>query len=385
MDKHVVAILFTVAVVAIAAYVLEGEPHLLEPGPLRSALVVSVALGGVLVFYMLSSRALKGVIIRAKGTEGDVKMLLGLWKIFVAFATVLLLVSYFFQGVIAAVFGAFGGLLLGWSLQQPISGAAAWLLVTLKRPFKVGDRVQLPSFGLVGDVMDVNPMYTVLNQVGGAIGSEEPVGRNVLIPNAMLFGNLVINYTPRRDEGSPPALTTQKQPSSYILDEVVTRITFDSDWDEAERILVEAAREVTADIIKETGQEPYIRSDMYDYGVWLRLRYITLATDRPRITHEITKRIFKEFSKSEKLDFAIPYVYSYKKALQAGTLPTAARMSVTGEFTDPTGTLGEPKDLLLCSRCRSANPMDAEYCHKCGKRLHSGDISVVTRQQAAHQ
>jgi len=55
---------------------------------------------------------------------------------------------------------------------------------------------------------------------------------------------------------------------------------------------------------------------MYDYGVYMRLRYMTLATDRPRIKYEIEKMIFKEFSRNEKVDFAIPYVYSFKRATQ---------------------------------------------------------------------
>jgi hypothetical protein len=55
-----------------------------------------------------------------------------------------------------------------------------------------------------------------------------------------------------------------------------------------------------------------MRSEMYDYGVMMRLRYMTPATDRPRIAHEITKRIFKEFAKNRKVDFAIPYLYSSK-------------------------------------------------------------------------
>jgi len=152
-----------------------------------------------------------------------------------------------------------------------------------------------------------------LEQVGGAVGSEEPVGRHILVPNAMLFGNLVINYTPRIEEDEPSPILDKTRESSYILDEVITRITFDSDWNTAESILLDAAREVTADIIKNTGKEPYIRSNMYDYGVYLRVRYMALATHRPRIKYEIEKRIFKEFQNRGDVDFAIPYVYSAKK------------------------------------------------------------------------
>jgi len=256
-------------------------------------------------------------VILKEGTEGDVRMLLGLWKFSVSFFFTLIVLGSFFQlGLISTIIGAFGGMLLGWALQQPVSGFAAWLMITAKRPFRVGDRIRLPSHRLAGDVIDVGAMYTVLDQVGGAVGSEEAVGRNILIPNAMLFSNLVINYTPRNENNGQledePALKKARE-SAYILDEVVARITFDSDWDMAEKILLNSAAEATQSIIKETAEEPYIRSDMYDYGVYMRLRYMTLATDRPRIKYLIERKIFKEFSGNEEVDFAIPYVYSSRK------------------------------------------------------------------------
>ncbi|HUU30969.1 MAG TPA: mechanosensitive ion channel family protein, partial [Phycisphaerae bacterium] len=97
--------------------------------------------------------------------------------------------------VFGTFFAMFGGMLLGWSLQAPVSGFAAWVLVSLKRPFRPGDRIQFPNLGLTGDVKDIGIMYTMLDQVGGTIGSEEAVGRFILVPNAMLFSQVVINYT----------------------------------------------------------------------------------------------------------------------------------------------------------------------------------------------
>lgn len=276
----------------------------LSPGyTLTRFLAVSCAVAAgyellVLLFAML--------VRRRKGSPTEVTMLGGLLRITTALVVLLLLLHYFgkLSGAGAAV-AAFGGMLMGWSLQAPVSGVAAWVLVNVKRPFRLGDRVQLPTFGLIGDVKQVGMMYTVLNQVGGTVGSEEAAGRNVLIPNAMLFGNIVINYTPEHT-------------AAFVLDEVVVRITYDSDWHLAEKILLDAAREVTGDIIQQTGQEPYIRSDLYDYGVYMRLRYTTDAKDRPRIVHEITKRVFREFQGTPKVDFAIPFVYSYRMGKQAG-------------------------------------------------------------------
>ena len=196
-------------------------------------------------------------------------------------------------------FSLFGGMILGWSLQAPISGFAAWMLVSLKRPFRPGDRVQFPGLGLTGDVVNLGAMYTVLNQVGGAIGSEEAVGRHILIPNAMLFSQVAINYT-----------VTQE--AAYMLDEVVVRITYDSDWRTAEGLLLDAARKVTGDVVQATGAEPYIRSDLYDYGVYMRLRYQTRVKDRAKTVYEINKQIFHSIQQNERVDLAIPYVYSYK-------------------------------------------------------------------------
>jgi len=203
---------------------------------------IIIAIVCAFIFYKLSSKIIRRLVLRLRGTEGDVKMLLGVWKFTLTFLTILIILGSFFQlGTISAIIGAFGGMFLGWALQQPVSGFAAWLMITIKRPFRVGDRVQLPSFRLVGDVIDVGPMYTVLDQVGGAVGSEEAVGRYILIPNAMLFSNLVINYTPRAEKKErleeEPTLKEARE-SAYILDEVVARITFDSDWDEAEKILL---------------------------------------------------------------------------------------------------------------------------------------------------
>lgn len=265
---------------------------------------LAIAFGVMALYYALVSMTIYSVE-RRHGMPGEVKMLESLYRVAAFFG--LLAGFVYVQGKLAvfgSFFSLFGGMLLGWSLQGPVSGVAAWILVTLKRPFRIGDRVQFPSLGLTGDVMQLTAMYTTLNQVGGAIGSEEAVGRSILIPNAMLFSNVVINYTAQTE-------------TSYILDEVVIRITYDSDWDTAVQILTEAAREVTADIIRDTGQEPYVRADNYDYGVYMRLRYITLATDRPRISSLILEQVFKRFQENKNVDFAIPYVYSFKRGKSA--------------------------------------------------------------------
>jgi len=314
MKTATLAIVAAVTVVVIFAVFYLYYPIVLEisldligrapPEWVYAALKVAAATAIVFLTYKVIDRAFTVTVLGTGGRESDVHMFMGLVRALAIAIWVLAILSIFFElgGLLAAI-GAFGGLFLGWSLQQPVTGMAAWVMVTLMRPFRIGDRVYLPAWNLIGDVTDLGMMYTTLNQVGGTVGTEEPSGRTILVPNAILFGNVIIDYT----KGA-------ERESAYILDEVIVRITYDSDWDEAEKILKESAEEVIGDIIEATGSEPYVRSDFYDYGVWMRLRYMTLAVERPKASHEINARIFKKVSESDRVDFAIPYVYSYKKA-----------------------------------------------------------------------
>lgn len=190
---------------------------------------------------------------------------------------------------VVGISAGFMGMVLGWSLQAPVTGIAAWLMIILKRPFKIGDRVIIA--GIIGDVMDVTLTHIILNQVGGTVGGEERSGRAVLIPNAIMFSQVIMNYTLQQD---------------YILDEVPVRITFDSDWEEAERILVESAKSVTKDLIEKTGDQPFIRAELFDAGVLMRLRYKVEPPNRQEISTYIVREIFREFGNCSKVEFCYP-------------------------------------------------------------------------------
>ena len=80
-----------------------------------------------------------------------------------------------------------------------------------------------------------------------------------------------------------------------MLDEVPVRLPFDCDWELAKKIMLTAAGEATADIIRETGQEPFIRSEFFDAGVLARLRYQTVPAKRQEISSLITEKVFDGF------------------------------------------------------------------------------------------
>jgi small-conductance mechanosensitive channel len=272
------------------------------PGGL-SALTLLAVLAGIWGGTTLLSMGTVWLLGRDGRPDAEAIMVGKLYRL-VSIFVIILTIAYGYGklGTFGAMFSLFGGMLLGWSLQGPVSGFAAWVLVSLKRPFRPGDRVQFPNLNLTGDIVDIGPMYVVLDQVGGTVGSEEAVGRDILVPNAMLFSQVVINFTARQE-------------AAYMLDEVVVRITYDSNMEKAEQILLDAATEITRDIIAVTGSKPYIRSDLYDYGLYMRLRYQTAVKDRARISYELTKRILLGIQATPSVDLAIPFIYSYRAGL----------------------------------------------------------------------
>ncbi len=243
------------------------------------------------VVYKLTTKQLRMHLLRKAHKQENVKNFLFIWRYVWLGLIGIFTILIFLRSITAlGISAAFLGMMLGWSLQAPVTGIAAWLMIILKRPFKIGDRVIIS--GIIGDVMDITLTHVLLNQVGGTIGGEERSGRGVLIPNAILFQQIIYNY----------AFETK-----YILDDVPVLITFESDFDEAERILLVAAREVTRDIIKDTGKEPFIRAEFIDHGLRVILRYHTLATDRQRISSEIVRIIFREFNMNDRVEFCYPH------------------------------------------------------------------------------
>ncbi len=163
-------------------------------------------------------------------------------------------------------------------------------MIIFKKPFRIGDRVIIA--GITGDVTGITLTHVILNQVGGSIGGEEKSGRGILIPNAILFQHIIINYTLEQ---------------SHMLDEVPVRLTFDSDWELAKKLMLSAAGTATAEIVQETGQQPFIRAEFLDWGILVRLRYNTIPARRQEISTMIVELLLKAFRQEyPRVRFAMP-------------------------------------------------------------------------------
>ncbi|ABA89708.1 mechanosensitive ion channel family protein [Syntrophotalea carbinolica DSM 2380] len=84
-----------------------------------------------------------------------------------------------------AVLGA-AGLAVGLSLQSSLSNFAAGIMMIVLRPFKAGDFIE--GGGIAGTVELIHIFSTRL---------KTPDNRTVIVPNAKLLGDNIINYTER--------------------------------------------------------------------------------------------------------------------------------------------------------------------------------------------
>ena len=249
--------------------------------------MVLAVIGGILVYFRLTAQLRKFTEDRAYKPENAGRFFFT-WRYVFMFSMGTLIIFLFSDvfGIIGLSL-AFMMTVMGWGIRNPIMNLAAWLLIILQKPYRIGDRVILGT--TIGDVRDISIMYTQLDQVGGTIGGEEKSGRSVMIPNQHLFRWNVINYT--RDE-------------KYILDEIIIRLTYRSDITRAEEIMCEQAAEVTAEICQEIGESPYVRFEFIPSGVVGKLRYRVSAVKRQSTSTLIVERISKALMREGQIEFA---------------------------------------------------------------------------------
>lgn len=280
------------------------QQYLGEDSPYRGPLLATATLIVLILIRRYTTNAIKQHLAAEPEKYRDTEAFFKTWNKAWAFVIALLAIIAMSGSLkLLGLSASFLGMMLGWSLQAPVTGIAAWLMIVLKKPFKVGDRVIIA--GIMGDVTQITLTHVVLNQVGGTVGGEERSGRGILIPTAIMFSSVIYNYT-----------FEQK----YVLDEVCVRVTFESDWELAKKIGLEAARTVTKDIIAENKQEPYIRCEFIDAGMYMRVRYYTEPAKRQETSSNITEYILREFKKyPDRVRFCYPHsVVSYRPDDEVG-------------------------------------------------------------------
>src|ERR1700747_1785247 len=133
----------------------------------------------------------------------------------VALVIVVIAISIIFvnwYGAVAAL--GIGSVIIGLAVQTPMKSFIAWIYILVRRPFRVGDRIQIGD--ATGDVIDVSYLDTTLWEFGGKyISGDHPSGRVIRFPNEKVLDEIICNY-------SWPLFP-------YIWNEIKVQIAYQSD------------------------------------------------------------------------------------------------------------------------------------------------------------
>ena len=91
---------------------------------------------------------------------------------------------------IAATFFGLLSAGLAIALKDPVSDLAGWLFIILRKPFEVGDRVQVGE--VRGDIIDIRPFKFTLLEIGNWVDADQSTGRVIHIPQPFHFRGKVI-------------------------------------------------------------------------------------------------------------------------------------------------------------------------------------------------
>ncbi|MHC4873316.1 MAG: mechanosensitive ion channel family protein [Planctomycetota bacterium] len=232
------------------------------------------------------------------------------WVGLLAFIVIALLIWAGRLGNISVFLGIVGaGIALG--LQETLLCMAGWLLVIVKKPFDIGDRIEVTD--QIGDVIDISLFQTTLLEVGNWVKADQSTGRMLIIPNSVFYRQPALNYT----KGFP-----------FIWNELSTVVTFESDWQEAKKIMLDQAMEESDKIESEINRQisdmqnqyaihydnftPIVYTSIADHGVQLTLRYLSPARKRRSTEHRISESILDAFISHKSIDFAYPTTRIYR-------------------------------------------------------------------------
>ena len=205
--------------------------------------------------------------------------------------------------------GSFIGLLsagIAIALSDVLKNMAGWVLIVLRRPFKVGDRIEVgPN---AGDVIDIGVFRFSLLEIRNWVDADQTTGRILHIPNGIVFVEPLANFT----EGFP-----------YVWHEIPVTVTFESDWVAAREMVrrVIETYAVDPDQAGEVGHSeatasryfnlyrnlsPQVYVKAIDFGVTVTGRLLVEARGRRLVTSKIWQDLLPELAEAPRVELAYP-------------------------------------------------------------------------------
>lgn len=191
------------------------------------------------------------------------------------------------------------------ALQDPLVNLAGWLFIIVRKPLKLGDRIQIN--GIAGDVIDVRFFQFTINEINNWVDADQSTGRIIHIPNGFVFKHAQANY----NQGFP-----------HVWNEIGVLVTFESNWKKAEELLDKIAKEhaekfslsARKKLLEASKQfmifyrtlTPIVYVSVKDSGVMLTMRYLVQPRKRRSSEDLIWRDVLNAFAQHNDIDFAYP-------------------------------------------------------------------------------
>lgn len=202
----------------------------------------------------------------------------------VIYAMGVLVVLQYYGISIAPILTAMGvgGMAVALALQETLANIFSGLHLILSKQLRLDDYIKL-STGEEGRVTDITWRFTTIVPVGG--------GNMIVIPNQKIASSNITNYSmPRKD----------------IVISIPVGVAYDSDLDKVERVTLDVAKEVMAQIDKDIKMEPAVRFHTFgessiDFNVVLHSSYFE---HQFLLKHEFIKALTRRYREE---GIEIPY------------------------------------------------------------------------------
>jgi len=216
---------------------------------------------------------------------------------------VILLIIWFDTGASLTTYLGLLSAGLAVALKDFIVNSVSWLFIVWRKPFEVGDRIQIGQ--IAGDVIDQRIFQFTLNEIGNWIDGDQSTGRIIHVPNSKILSDAMSNYT----KGFP-----------HLWNEIYIMVTFESNWEKAKAILLDIANKNTITITKDAEKQikdaakkylifynnltPIVYTSIEDSGVKLSIRHLCMPHQRRGTAEQITEDVLRAFAKEEDIDLA---------------------------------------------------------------------------------
>ncbi|MGB3570661.1 MAG: mechanosensitive ion channel domain-containing protein, partial [Phormidesmis sp.] len=183
-----------------------------------------------------------------------------------------------------------------------------------RQPFKVGDRIQMGEHA--GDVIDIAIFKFTLMEIGNWVDTDQSTGRIIHIPTGRVFQEPIANYS---------------QGFKYIWHEIPVLITFESDWEEAKKILftqvnnhAEHLSGSAEEHLRKAGQRymisyskltPTVYTTVRESGILLTMRYLCEPRKRRGSEQVLWEGVLREFAQYDNISLAYPTHRFYTTAV----------------------------------------------------------------------